>query len=247
MAFVFEDTETIPKKRFVFEDEKPSLFQKGKEAAVAGVRSLPKIGKQLGETAVGTGEVVANFAGQAFSFLNPIPGLAGLTAPTNPEEGTKRIRQVQEAMNPYLVYEPQTEEGKKGKEAIEWVFGKLQKAGEIAGGAVQDVTKPYVGETVSAGLGATVGSLTELIPIILGPKYLASVKNKLAGGGKLTFNEKTAIENHLRDVGKNSEKIISDLKKAEEEIKPPSPPPTIPKDLADLNTQFAKEPEKPAA
>ena len=161
--------------------------------------------KKFGETAIGSGETVASLVGGMAEFLNPIPGLAGvgkILTGASPEEQAQTIQDLQSRFHPYLVYEPQTEEGKKGKQLLDWAFQSIQKVGETFGGAVQEISAP-LGKTISAGLGATVGGSLDLILPVLILGRLGKTAKKT---GRLMDVEKPKdIENILKEIKKEVE------------------------------------------
>jgi len=150
--------------------------------------------KKFGETALGAGETLAAFAGGLIEFLNPIPGLAGVAkilTGASPEEQTKVIRGLQGKFHPYLAYEPQTEEGKKGKALLEWAFENISKVGQTAGGLAQDVAS-VLGKTAGETAGATVGGAIEIIlPALIFGRLGKSIKGEK---GKAVDVEKTLAE-----------------------------------------------------
>uniref|UniRef100_A0A6M3ILN7 Putative structural protein n=1 Tax=viral metagenome TaxID=1070528 RepID=A0A6M3ILN7_9ZZZZ len=163
--------------------------------------------KKFGKTVVGAGEAGAGFAGGMLSFFNPIPGLAGIgkiVAGASPEEATKAIQDLQASFQPFLVYEPKTEEGRKGKQIVDWAFELIHKAGKRGGEKVQDITEPVVGKTVGAALGATVGGAAELIV----PALLFGALGKPKRG--VPKAPKVEIESMLRELGRNPEKVIKE-------------------------------------
>ena len=187
--------------------------------------------KKFGETAVGAGETAASFAGGMIEFLNPIPGLAGIgkiLTGASPEEQTQIIQDLQSKFHPYIVYEPQTEEGKKGKQILDWAFQNIHKLGQFLGGGIQDITSP-LGKTISSSLAATVGGSIELI-------IPAFVFGSLFKAAKGKAKEQVNIEEHLRAVKREVENLTEkkNLAEIEPEIKRAEPIVDIGKEIGGI-------------
>ena len=89
----------------------------------------------------------------------PASGLAGLFAlPFGLEKSAKTVEAVQKG----LVYQPQTRHGKELTEATMLPFTALARAGEYAGGKVEEAGYPM--------LGATVETAIEAAPLIMGAR-----------------------------------------------------------------------------
>lgn len=191
------------RERPFVEEEKPAFI---KDVAWGTAR-------KFGETALGAGEALASAAGGVLEFLNPLPGLAG-TAETimgGPEAGAQKIARWQEIFRPLLMYEPQTEEGKRGKQLIDSVFGLLRDAGQLGGGYVYDNLAPVIGKDFAAAVAGIIGGTAEILPIMVGGSILHNIPAKIKAGTPLTFKERAAVDSLRREVAQRSQKIHQDL------------------------------------
>lgn len=158
--------------------------------------------------------VASSLAGGMVEFLNPLPGLSGISsaiANNSFDAGADTIKQFQAALHPYLIYQPATQEGKKAQEYLAKTFDFLISTPSKATGEVyQDITKPVLGTTGSAIVGGTVNAGLELLGYVVLFGGLGEIGAKIKGGKDLNFQEMYQVEKKMVNVA-------DDVKKAEEQ------------------------------
>ncbi len=153
---IFDSVAPPPKKK--------GLIEQGLDMALAGA-------KYAGGTAVGAGEIAANLATQTYGL--PARGYAEIanlaTGRTDLAEKTSKA----------LIYEPQTEQGKAGMDAIGKAFDWWHEKSMAVGTPVQEAVTKVAGETAGNVAGATVASTMEAAPLLMGEVF-GKAKGKIA-------------------------------------------------------------------
>jgi hypothetical protein len=143
---------------------KKSAVMQGLDLAIAGA-------KYAGGTVVGAGEIAANLATQTYGL--PARGYAELA---NLATGRTDLP---EKVSKALIYEPQTEQGKAGMDAIGKAFDWWHEKSIAVGTPVQEAVSKVAGETAGNVAGATVASTMEAAPLLLGEVF-GKAKGKIA-------------------------------------------------------------------
>ncbi len=119
--------------------------------------------KYVGGAIVGAGEIAANLATQTYGL--PVRGYGEIA---NLVTGRTDLA---DKASKALIYEPQTEQGREGMDAIGKAFDWWHEKSMAVGEPVREVIGKQFGETAGNVAGATVASTMEAAPLLLGEVY----------------------------------------------------------------------------
>lgn len=161
------------------------------------------VSRQLGESVIGGFEALAQTGGGFVEFLNPIPGIVGIASAIRNrdlDKATQSIQEVQEAMRPYLVYEPKTEAGRGASGVVQGFLDWLiSTPARVMGETAQDITG-----------SATVGALTNVVTELAGFATLFGIARGGRGRRRITPRalKPEEFEQHLVDTAKVIQKAL---------------------------------------
>lgn len=141
--------------------------------------------------------------------------LFAIDTKTDFDKATKTIEKVNEAMLPYIIYEPRTQAGKEAKEVIdkslEFVIGR---GSDAMGEAVRSTATRFAGADIGAGAGTVTKVGTELLAYALLGKGIPILRKKIIEKKPLTVKEVAQVEKQLKLVAGKVQKALGEGQKS---------------------------------